>query len=82
MPQTTGVLAASDAWKRLIGPTVALALEVRAGGRAARLEAGLEVPFGRYAFSYLSNNGDTKLFYTNAGVVVFVAFTGLQTISP
>ncbi|MDF2696800.1 MAG: hypothetical protein K0S65_5183 [Labilithrix sp.] len=82
MPQTTGVLAASDAWKRLIGPTVALALEVRAGGRAARLEAGLEVPFGRYAFSYLSNNGDTKLFYASSGVLVFVALTGLMTISP
>jgi hypothetical protein len=80
IPQTTGVLGASDAWRKLIGPTSAIALELRAGRTAARLEAGVEVPLGRYAFTYLSNSGERKLFYTTAGGVVFVAVTGLQTI--
>jgi len=82
IPQTTGVLAASGAWRKLLGPTAALALQVGDKQRAARLEAGLGVPFERYAFSYLSNAGEEKLFYTSGGVVVFVAFSGLQTILP
>lgn len=82
IPQTTGVLAASGAWRRLLGPTAALALEIRAAGRAARLEAGVDVPLGRYEFSYLSNTGQTKLFYTSGGAVVFVGLSGLQTILP
>ena len=82
IPQTTGVLAASGAWRRLLGPTAALALEIRSGGKAARLEAGLDVPLGRYEFNYLSNTAEPKLFYTSGGVVVFVGLSGLQTILP
>jgi len=82
IPQTTGVLAASGAWRKLIGPTAALALEIRAAGKAARLEAGVDVPLGRYEFSYLSNTGETKLFYTSSSLVGFVGFSGLQTILP
>lgn len=82
IPQTTGVLAASGAWRRLVGPTAALALEIRAAGKAARLEVGVDVPLGRYEFNYLSNLGQTKLFYTSSSLVVFVGLSGLQTILP
>ncbi len=82
LPRTTGVVGASDAWRRLVGPTAALAVDVRAGGKSARLEAGMDVPLGRYVFSYLSNTGERKLFYVTDQVTVFVAITGLGTISP
>lgn len=82
IPEITGVLAASESWRKVLGPTAAVALDLRAGGAGTRLEAGFEVPLERFSFSYLSNTGEPRHFYTSGGAMFFVAIAGLQTIFP
>ncbi|WP_146645531.1 hypothetical protein [Labilithrix luteola] len=80
IPRTVGVLDRSDAWRRIGGPTAAVAFQVPRGPTAVRLELGLDVPIQRYAFTYVSNEGESKRFYTTDRTAVFVAFGGLHTI--
>ena len=82
IPEINGVLAASESWRKLLGPTAALALDLHTRGAGARLEAGFEVPIERFSFSYLSNTGEPRHFYTSGGAMFFVAIAGLQTIFP
>ena len=82
IPEINGVLATSESWRKLLGPTAALALDLRARGAGMRLEAGFEVPIERFSFTYLSNTGEPRHFYTSGGAMFFVSVAGLQTIFP
>lgn len=77
---TAGILARSDAWRPLVGPTATASLRLRDGVRSARLDLAVAVPPVRRAFYYLTTDGDVERLYTTGQVIVFIGLSGLLTI--
>jgi hypothetical protein len=80
MPTTAGVLGKNDAWRPMLGPSATVELQLRDGGRFARIDLGIVAPPVRRALYYVSSEGVEQRFFTTSSVILFVGLSGYFTI--
>lgn len=80
VPDTKGVNEGNDAWRPLVGPVAAVALQLSEGLASARLDLGLTTPVVRRGFYYLSSDAEPERFYSTSSAILFVGLSGLFTI--
>ena len=80
VPQTAGERARNDTWRPLAGPLAAVAVELRDGPRAMRLDLGMAVPLVRRNLYFESSAGEVERVHSNGRVIPFLGFSGLFTI--
>ena len=80
VPQTGGLRERNDTWRPLAGPLAALAVELREGTRAMRLDLGIAAPLVKRNIYFESSAGDFERVHSNGRVIPFLGFSGLLTI--
>ncbi len=80
VPSTVGVKDGNDAWRPVVGPMGALAVELRETTRALRLDVGLTALPVRRSLYYVTSAAEPARFYSTGRVIVFVGLSGLFTI--
>lgn len=80
VPRTAGVRERSDAWRPVAGPTGAVAVHLRDGPRAARLELALTVPPVARNLYFQSATGGNEPVHTSGHILGFLGLSGHHAI--
>lgn len=81
LPDTAGVQSGSDHLRLLVGPTAAVAFDVRRGPFGGRVELGLTWGLRQHDFSYFDLAKERKGLYSTETFVFFVSLSGIGKIS-
>lgn len=81
LPDTVGVQSGSDHWRLLVGPTAAVAFDMRRGPIGGRVELGLTWGLRQHDFSYFDLANERKGFYSTETFVFFVSLSGIGKFS-
>lgn len=77
VPRTVGLAERNDTWRPLAGPVAALAVQLRDGARAGRLELGMTAPVVGRTLYFQSAEAEPERLYSTGTVIVFFGASGL-----
>jgi len=80
VPTTAGVSERNDTWRPLAGPLASVAVELREGTRAMRLDLGFAAPLVKRNLYFESSAGEVERVHATGRVIPLLGFSGLFTI--
>jgi len=80
VPHAAGLAERDETWRPLAGPLAALAVQLRDGARAGRLELGITAPVVGRTLYFENVQGEAERLYSTGTVIVFFGASGLLTI--
>lgn len=80
VPRTAGLGEQNETWRPLAGPEAALAVQLREGTRAGRLDLGIAAPVVGRTFYFQGADAAPERLYSTGRVIVFLGVSGLLSI--
>lgn len=80
VPRTAGLGEQNETWRPLAGPEAALAVQLREGTRAGRLDLGIAAPVVGRTFYFQGADATPERLYSTGRVIVFLGVSGLLSI--